>query len=121
MTNDRLFWTGYNGAGFHAENLPLSSFYLTTCWMLATKPKKDERKKKSNDDKDKSKDKDKDKDEEEDNRNFLPVSAYIPLRPSGCATWFYSNFDRGFGNSFWINGKVTLTLDYVSLENIFIH
>ncbi|KAF9551339.1 hypothetical protein EC957_009223 [Mortierella hygrophila] len=97
MTNDRLFWTGYNGAGFHAENLPLSSFYLTTCWMLATKPKKDERKKKS--------DSDKDKDEEEDNSNFLPVSAYIPLRPSGCATWFYSNFDRGFGNKFWINGK----------------
>lgn len=104
MTNDRLFWTGYNGAGFHAENLPLSSFYWTTCWMLATKPKKDERKKKSND-MDKDKNKDKDEDEEEDNRNFLPISAYIPLRPSGCATWFYSNFDRGFGNEFWINGK----------------
>ncbi|KAF8949506.1 hypothetical protein BGZ47_000047 [Haplosporangium gracile] len=99
MTNDRLFWTGYNGAGFHAENLPLSSFYLTTCRMLALKPKKDDRKKESNSDNDK------DKDKEEDNRNFLPVSAYIPLRPSGCATWFYSNFDRGFGKGFWINGK----------------
>lgn len=101
MTNDRLFWTGYNGAGFHAENLPLSSFYWTTCRMLATKPKKNHRKKEGADDKDK------DKDEEEDNKNFLPVSAYIPIRPSGCATWFYSNFDRGFGKGFWINGKVT--------------
>ncbi|KAF9133544.1 hypothetical protein BGW39_009515 [Mortierella sp. 14UC] len=96
MTNDRLFWTGYNGAGFHAENLPLSSFYLTTCRMLATKPKEDVRNKSSPYDMDKG---------DEDNRNFLPVSAYIPLRPSGCATWFYSNFDRGFGNGLWISGK----------------
>ncbi|KAF9928900.1 hypothetical protein FBU30_002042 [Linnemannia zychae] len=98
MTNDRLFWAGYNGAGFHAENLPLSSFYLTTCWMLATKPKKSGREKLSDGDGDKDKD-------EEDNRNFQPISTYIPLRPSGCPTWFYSNFDRGFGKSFWINGK----------------
>ncbi|KAF9912452.1 hypothetical protein EC991_010539 [Linnemannia zychae] len=96
MTNDRLFWTGYNGAGFHAENLPLSSFYLTTCRMLATKPKKDARARSSPNDMDKG---------DEDNSKFLPVSAYIPPRPSGCATWFYSNFDRGFGKGFWINGK----------------
>ncbi|KAG0211755.1 hypothetical protein BGX33_004097 [Mortierella sp. NVP41] len=106
MTNDRLFWAGYNGAGFHAENLPLSSFYWRTCHMLAIKPPK--KKKKEEEDKEDGKELSKDKDgdkEEEDNRNFLPVAAYIPMRPSGCSSWFYSNFDRGFGKGFWINGK----------------
>ncbi|ORY99667.1 glycoside hydrolase [Lobosporangium transversale] len=45
---------------------------------------------------------------DKDNKAFLPISAYIPARPSGCSSWFYSNFDRGFGHGFWVNGKVRI-------------
>ncbi|KAI8598638.1 glycosyl hydrolase family 85-domain-containing protein, partial [Dissophora ornata] len=91
MTNDRLFWSGYGGAGIHAESLPLSSFYDATCRLLAGelggKPgEAGER-------------------DRADNKGFLPVSTYIPARPSGTSSWFYSNFDRGFGKGFWVNGK----------------
>ncbi|KAF9351006.1 hypothetical protein BGX26_010879 [Mortierella sp. AD094] len=91
MTNDRLFWTGYNGAGIHAESLPLSSFYEATCRLLSGELGK--------------KPDAKDKEIQGDNKAFLPVSAYIPARPSGTPKWFYSNFDRGFGKGFWVNGK----------------
>ncbi|KAF9996722.1 hypothetical protein BGZ80_009416 [Entomortierella chlamydospora] len=92
MTNDRFFWTGYNGAGIHAESLPLSSFYEATSRLLSGELGK--------------KPDAKDKEIQDDNKAFLPVSAYIPARPSGTSKWFYSNFDRGFGKSFWVNGKV---------------
>ncbi|KAF9103397.1 hypothetical protein BGX27_010600 [Mortierella sp. AM989] len=95
MTNDRLFWTGYSGAGIHAESLPLSSFYDATCRLLSG-----ELGKKPDDGK-----KDVEDISQSDNKAFLPVSAYIPARPSGTSSWFYSNFDRGFGKGFWINGK----------------
>ncbi|KAF9384537.1 hypothetical protein BGX21_001275 [Mortierella sp. AD011] len=91
MTNDRFFWTGYNGAGIHAESLPLSSFYEATVRLLSGELGK--------------KPDAKDKEIRDDNKAFLPVSAYIPARPSGTSRWFYSNFDRGFGKSFWVNGK----------------
>ncbi|KAF9958399.1 hypothetical protein BGZ70_009198 [Mortierella alpina] len=104
MTYDRLFWTGFEGAGIHAESLPLSAFQEAKQDLLDGKLK----------DHDKDKDKDKDKDEDgdkgkdkapEDNKAFMPVSTYIPARPSGCSSWFYTSFDRGFGHGFWINGK----------------
>ncbi|KAF9356197.1 hypothetical protein BGX34_010040, partial [Mortierella sp. NVP85] len=88
MTHDRFFWAGYRGAGIHAESLPLSSFHEETARLLSghlgANP----------DDKDPP-----------ENKDFEPVSAYIPARPSGTASWFYSNFDRGFGNGFWVDGE----------------
>ncbi|KAG0253314.1 hypothetical protein BG011_006426 [Mortierella polycephala] len=92
MTSDRLFWVGIDGAGIHAESLPLSTFYALTRRLLTKKPTVE------------CKDGDGDGDGNED-RDFLPVSAYIPARPSGCSSWFYTNFDRGFGKGFWVNGK----------------
>ncbi|KAG0007068.1 hypothetical protein BGZ65_009840 [Modicella reniformis] len=96
MTNDRFFWAGYRGAGIHSESLPLSSFDEATCRLLKGELGA------SPDDATKGKEEHKDK---EDNSGFLPVSAYIPARPSGTSSWFYSNFDRGFGEGFWVNGK----------------
>ncbi|KAF9980304.1 hypothetical protein BGZ75_008582 [Mortierella antarctica] len=93
MTYDRLFWTGFEGAGIHAESLPLSAFQEAKQDLLDGKLKD-------------TKDKDKDKDKaDEDNKAFVPVSTHIPARPSGCSSWFYTSFDRGFGHGFWINGK----------------
>ncbi|KAF9948216.1 hypothetical protein BGZ72_009848 [Mortierella alpina] len=91
MTYDRLFWTGFEGAGIHEESLPLSAFQKAKQDLLDGKLKD-------------HKDKDKDK-PQEDNKAFVPVSTYIPTRPSGCSSWFYTNFDRGFGHGFWVNGK----------------
>ncbi|GJJ75865.1 mannosyl-glycoprotein endo-beta-N-acetylglucosaminidase [Entomortierella parvispora] len=102
MTNDRLFWTGYSGAGIHAESLGTAggiggdksnaSILLNSLRGHLQRAV-----------------------EEnggywggeggEEERAFLPISAYIPARPSGCSSWFYTDFDRGFGKGFWNQGK----------------
>ncbi|CAO3569572.1 unnamed protein product [Mortierella alpina] len=102
MTYDRLFWTGFEGAGIHAESLPLSAFQEAKQDLLDGKLRDHSK------DKDKNTDTDADKDTDKapgDNMAFVPVSTYIPARPSGCSSWFYTSFDRGFGQGFWINGK----------------
>ncbi|KAG0024932.1 hypothetical protein BGZ82_010304 [Podila clonocystis] len=78
MAQDQLFWTGYNGAGIHAESL--AAPHGEGIELVLGDGKKFEGK-------------------------FKPLSAYIPARPSGCSSWFYTNFDRGFGKGFWVNGK----------------
>ncbi|KAG0336287.1 hypothetical protein BG000_006733 [Podila horticola] len=78
MAQDQLFWTGYNGAGIHAESL--AAPHGEGIELVLGDGKKFE-------------------------GHFQPVSAYIPARPSGCLSWFYTNFDRGFGKGFWVNGK----------------
>lgn len=81
MAQDQLFWTGYNGAGIHAESL--AAPHGEGIEIVRGDGKKLE-------------------------GAFQPVAAYIPARPSGCPSWFYTNFDRGFGQGFWVNGKVSL-------------
>ncbi|KAG0308811.1 hypothetical protein BGZ98_006743 [Dissophora globulifera] len=99
MTNDRLFWTGLHGAGIHAESLPLSEYFQTVSRLLTGAAG------------DKAANDKTDIQEvavmgnRSDEKDFLPISAYIPSRISGTSTWFHSNFDRGFGKGFWINGK----------------
>ncbi|KAG0234826.1 glycosyl hydrolase family 85-domain-containing protein [Mortierella sp. GBAus27b] len=92
MTHDRFFWTGYRGAGIQAESLPLSSFRKETGRLLSGELNVDPNDKGKNGG-------------PVDNKDFRPVAAYIPPRPSGTSSWFYSNFDRGFGKSFWVSGK----------------
>ncbi|KAI7828097.1 glycosyl hydrolase family 85-domain-containing protein [Gamsiella multidivaricata] len=97
MRNDRRFWIGSLGAGKHFEGRPPSSspdqasrLLSGEQWANPAGGNKDG------------------KDGEVDRKQqpeFLPVSAYIPARPSGTSSWFYSNFDRGFGTGFWVNGK----------------
>ncbi|KAI1297422.1 hypothetical protein EDD11_007136 [Mortierella claussenii] len=131
FTNDRLFWTGFNGAGLHAESLPLSAFQNASCRLLSgdlgRKPEEEGGEDESDGDGDVgggsggsgdgigNQDKGRDKNKQ-DNKAFLPVSAYIPARPSGCLTWFYSNFDRGFGKGFWkVSDKPWSHLSHQSL------
>ncbi|KAF9186795.1 hypothetical protein BGZ51_001590 [Haplosporangium sp. Z 767] len=102
MTSDRLFWVGIGGAGIHAESLPLSTFYALVRRLLTKKPTAECK----GDDDDGNIDKD-----------FLPISAYIPARPSGCSSWFYTNFDRGFGKGFWVNGKKVSTKQWSHLSH----
>ncbi|KAG0080508.1 hypothetical protein BGZ92_000626 [Podila epicladia] len=78
MAQDQLFWTGYNGAGLHAESL--AAPHGEGIELVLGDGKKF-------------------------TGEFKPVSAYIPARPSGCSSWFYTSFDRGFGKGFWVNGK----------------
>ncbi|KAG0053973.1 hypothetical protein BGZ83_000117 [Gryganskiella cystojenkinii] len=99
MTNDRLFWTGFSGAGIHAESLGVkgSDDHETVLRQsLRTHLQKTEEDKGYYWGGDGG---------GEDEQKFLPVSAYIPSRPSGCSTWFYTDFDRGFGKGLWIEGK----------------
>ncbi|KAF9580926.1 hypothetical protein BGW38_002237, partial [Lunasporangiospora selenospora] len=79
MTNDRLFWIGHPGAGIHAES------------QLPVDNSDVERIVSLFYD------------------DFRPISDYILARPSGCANWFYSSFDRGFGLGYWVDGKVLVS------------
>ncbi|KAF9429627.1 hypothetical protein BGZ94_010095 [Podila epigama] len=102
MSNDQLFWSGYDGAGIHAENLahPTRAFTDlvkgdgTKCFADSANDAT-----------------------RIPTEAYLPVSAFIPARPSGCSHWFYSNFDRGFGKVFWVNGKIVSKRPWSNLSH----
>ncbi|KAG0340104.1 hypothetical protein BG004_006553, partial [Podila humilis] len=90
MMNDKIFWSGFHGAGIHAEGLesPSSSSSASS----GRRPGEHALVNGNGT-------------TMENPNEFQPVSAFIPGRPSGCSSWFYTNFSRGFGKAFWVNGK----------------
>ncbi|KAG0352894.1 hypothetical protein BG005_007721 [Podila minutissima] len=90
MAQDQLFWTGYNGVGVHAESLAAPHGEGIELVLGDGKTFEGE---------------------------FKPVSAYIPARPSGCSSWFYTSFDRGFGKGFWVNGKKVSNRSWSNLSH----
>ncbi|KAF9164402.1 hypothetical protein DFQ26_001494 [Actinomortierella ambigua] len=116
LVNDRLFWSGFSGAGINAEGLNKIPKLPPPPPPPPPPPGKEPGKGDPNE-----------PPKEEpalgggrgggtDEENFLPIAALVEGRPSGCKTWFYTDFDRGFGSKIFINGKAVRTTPWSNLS-----
>ncbi|KAG0227957.1 hypothetical protein BGW41_003581 [Actinomortierella wolfii] len=94
LVHDRLFWTGFNGAGVHFEALN----------KVPTVPPPPEPPKKAGGE-NSTKPSDSPCSTASHTEDYRPVAMFVEARPSGSKTWFYTDFDRGFGNKIFIDGK----------------